>query len=757
VELIAWGSVVPAITDEPENACLKELLRACEAHPDFEVVELRRIEGSPAFLSIVVDAGDGTVAPANPAGIQRRERLALTFRPDSKMPVEVRALRKGFPATLHQNDVPPGQPPALCLYELWSTVERTWTPQMHLRQVLRWLEKTADGSLHAADQELEQLFFTTGEQIVVPAELSRAATGQAISLRLARAVQAEQRATIIVERGTGTSDALPGFDLLPISLSPIAHLPIQPPPHTMGELQERLQGMGTSLFPALLDAVRERGSQGISLASGHIPQRVLLLARIPRMVEGQVRRTDVRGFIVEIDLARLGLALGVLDQQDSAKPAFSFHYLSPDSPPLEPQGDRWREYAIYPVDVRFSPDRSMAQRMSGVLQADAEFHGVLAGVGALGSVLAELWSREGWGHWDLVDPDTLDPHNPIRHVASFRDVGQPKAVLVRKHIDALLDGSTPKAAAIVARANTMGNAQLDTAIARARLLVDATTTIDVPRDLAERDGPRIASAFLTPSGFGAVLLLEDAQRTIRVSSLEAQYYRALLTQSWGRTHLEASQLVRTGAGCRDRSLILSNELIQLHAAQLARRIRLSTAEPDAQICIWTLDDGTGAITCERVTPTATRSIERGNWQVRWDEALERQLEQTRQAAFPAETGGVLVGVVDQKLRTIHLVDGWAAPLDSKADESGFTRGKLDVLEALEECQRLTQRMVSYVGEWHSHPLGLSNAPSDLDKALLATLTMQLSADGIPAVMVIAGENGLGISLGEVHQHSAAST
>jgi hypothetical protein len=300
----------------------------------------------------------------------------------------------------------------------------------------------------------------------------------------------------------------------------------------------------------------------------------------------------------------------------------------------------------------------------------------------------------------------------------------------------------------VARANATGHAELDVALGRASLLVDATTTVDTPRDLAERDGPRIASAFLTPSGLGAVLLLEDAERRIRVSSLEAQYYRAVLNESWGRTHLAASGLVRTGAGCRDRSLILSHELVQLHAAQLARRIRHGAAASEAQICVWTLDDDTGAVAVDCITPTQPRSVQRGDWQVRWDEALESHLEQLRRAAFPAETGGVLVGVVDQKLRTIHLVDGWPAPADSHADETGFTRGKLNVLEAVEECRKVTRDMVGYVGEWHSHPPGLSNTPSLLDVDLLATLTLQLSADGVPAVMAIAGENGLGISLGQ---------
>lgn len=748
MQFIAWGEAVSAIADDPSNARLTDLLRACQAHPDFDVAELRRIVGPPAFFAIVVDAGDGTVAPGNPVGIQRRERLALTFRPDCDVPVDVRALRSDFPATLHQNHVPHGEPRSLCLYETaWSTVERSWTPQGHLRQVLRWLQKTADGTLHEGDQALEQLFFPTGEQVVIPADLAQATAGQAVSLRLTRVVPSARRATLVVERGDTTTGAPTSFDLLPIVVDPINHLPIQSPPHTLGELHDCLEALGTSLFPPLLVAMQLRGEAGIALAASHPPRRVLLLVRIPRQVNGEIRRIDTRGFILEIDLARLGLALGVLRQQGTT--AYSFRLLPPALSPTAPPDSRWREYPLSPVEVRESPDRRLAQWMSGVSEADADFRGVLAGVGALGSALADLWSREGWGHWDFVDPDTLEPHNPIRHVAAFRDVGQSKASLVRRHVDALLDAPAG-GADIVARANASNDAQVRAALERAQLVVDATTTIDVPRDLAERAGPRIASAFLTPSGLGAVLLLEDADRQIRVSSLEAQYYRAVLNEAWGDTHLKASQPVRTGAGCRDRSWILTNELVKLHAAQLARRIRRSATTPGPQICIWTLDDETGAVAVNRVIPAATRSVRRGDWHVRWDAALEQQIEQRRRAAFPEETGGVLVGVIDHKLRTIHLVDGWPAPADSQADESGFTRGKRDVLAAVEACQKRTRNMVGYVGEWHSHPPGLSNTPSLVDVGLLAALTQQLSADGAPAVMAIAGENGLGISIGHAH-------
>lgn len=751
MELIPWGTVVSEIPDHPENARLHELLQACVHHPHFEVVELRVLDGPVPQYVIVVDAGDGTVAPNNPVGLRRREWLALTFDAGADLPPDVRALRMDFPDTLHQNAPRGDEPRSLCLYELpWSTIERSWTPQTHLRQILRWLEKTADGTLHADDQTLEQLFFGTGEQVLVPASLTYASTPDAQAFQLTQVHSEQGRTTLtIAPEGTASSGAT-GFDLLTISVGAVGHVPVRRPPNSLGLLEDQLQSWGTSLFPSLLEAVRICGQHGLAPASAQAPRRVLLLVRIPRLIDGKLRRVDVRGFIVETDLARLGLALGAL-RQDNGQLCYSFQYLPPEQPPAVPESQRWREFALYPVDVRTRPDRTLARWLSGVPEIDADFHGLLAGAGALGSTLAELWTREGWGQWDLVDHDLLEPHNPVRHLTRVRDAGRAKATLVRAHIDAVFDAAPGGAMAIVARANARDIAQLDASIGRARLLVDTTTTVDVPRDFSERDGPRVASAFLTPSGRGAVLLMEDAQRCYRAASLEAQYYRAVLTQPWGESHLDGAAQVRTGAGCRDRSLILSHELIVLHAAQLARRIRLGAAQDLAQITVWTLDDGTGAVSVDTVTPAPTRNQPLMGWQVRWDDALEAQLHAARRTAFPAETGGVLVGVVDYKLRTIHLVDGWSAPGDSQADATGFTRGKENVLAQLEECHRRTHRMVSYVGEWHSHPPGHSNVPSTVDHILLGKLALQLSQDGAPALMVIVGENGMGVSLGEVYR------
>src|SRR5690606_34492760 len=126
--------------------------------------------------------------------------------------------------------------------------------------------------------------------------------------------------------------------------------------------------------------------------------------------------------------------------------------------------------------------------------------------------------------------------------------------------------------------------------------VDVTTTIHVPRIIAQNDSwPRTVSVFLTPSGSSSVMLMEDSGRHIRCNSLEAQYYRAILETEWGKNHLTGhlGKLV-VGGGCRDVTLPLSNEMLHIHAGNLARQLRKAIAHDNARICIWEYQDESGS-------------------------------------------------------------------------------------------------------------------------------------------------------------------
>jgi len=108
------------------------------------------------------------------------------------------------------------------------------------------------------------------------------------------------------------------------------------------------------------------------------------------------------------------------------------------------------------------------------------------------------------------------------------------------------------------------------ALDKCDLVVDVSTDLAVPRAIAGRGTvKRAISAFITPSGLGAVMLVEDDRRTVRLDALEAQYYRHVISELWGAAHL-ASNLreVWTGAGCRDLSVVIPGELIALPCGKL---------------------------------------------------------------------------------------------------------------------------------------------------------------------------------------------
>ena len=179
IEYFDWGSPLNRTDAERSLSPLAQsLLKACENNPYIEVIELRAGEDLGPVEAIIIDACDGTVPRANPGGIHRNERLAITVGHSDglRMPVIVRPLRKDFPALSHQHPTPPDAPRALCLYNIaWSAVERTWTAERFLSRLFWWLRESAALKLHREDQPLEQLFYMSPYQVLLPANFSELA------------------------------------------------------------------------------------------------------------------------------------------------------------------------------------------------------------------------------------------------------------------------------------------------------------------------------------------------------------------------------------------------------------------------------------------------------------------------------------------------------------------------------------------------------------------------------------------------------
>ncbi|WP_341782422.1 Mov34/MPN/PAD-1 family protein [Ectopseudomonas mendocina] len=731
IEYFAPGEVLEASREDelyPETAAL---LRACRASPYVEVRELRcEASGMSRTEYIVIDAGDGSVDAGNPGGVRRQERLAIGINPQYRVPILVHALRKDFPPLSHQHPRAPGRPRTLCLYDHdWSAVQISWTPERFIARMFWWLRKSAQLKLHRDDQPLEQLFYMSPFQLILPSNFADYSAASGKTLAFGRVGD-----TAILRAVPSTPEAQSkAMRVVSIEVSPVDSKTVVELPETLGALQDQLERWSSDLSKPLYDSVFEAIADGVSPSDGN-GEGILILLWVPRTRQGSEERMDVMGFMMTSSLHDLAEAFEMLGPREGK--GLRRRVVLMDGH----RGTAWKSLPLVPIEVRAALTAVQARDLSAVEAESAQFAGVLAGVGALGSVLAELWVRQGWGQWTFIDPDRVMPHNLSRHVASDCDIGRTKADVMRDIASWIYPNEMPPAA--IAKSILSQDEDVLNALSQAQLSVDVTTTLQAPRELARSDdAPRTASLFLTPSGLSSVMILEDEARLQRVDGLEGQYYRAILDNDWGSEHLANHHGDRwVGGGCRDISMRIPNESIHMHAGILSRQLRQSVNKPDARLCVWTYDEQTGAISSHEISLSSVQTTSSNGWIIKFDSALIEKLKQARLAALPNETGGSIVGVTDLKARTIVVVDVLPTPSDSKSSPSHFIRGEEGQQEALKEVHRRTAHVVDYLGEWHSHPNGVPARPSEDDEVLLNTIQRKMSVEGLPALMVIVARN-----------------
>lgn len=734
--------------DDPLNSRrAQSVLAAIEGHEDFTLVETRLISiaGVPVDIFIVTCLCDG-VPSKNEVGILYEEPLAIMVGSDIATLPQVRALRRDFPVTPHQNAVEDGEPAAFCLYDQKPVaVLRTWTAPTFLRKIQWWLIETSRGRLHQPDQPVEQLFFDSSDEIVLPAGYLTGVNSATTLLKVTDVVvrydsidtQRERPAHTLI-LGPPDTPVRRSFPvrLVPITLAPITHGAVERTPSTLGGLEDQLHARGASLMDNLVAQVKAKvGDDGCAAEPDQSGTILLLATPVRRTLADPPEQLQMRAFWIRTDLLAIGEAAGAIVRTPplaATAPRYYIDHRLPGTPPSED----WRKLQLYSLNVRVLPDAAAARHMSGT--PDAGPRAVLAGVGALGSTLLDLWRRAGWGQWDVIDPDHLCPHNLVRHTAHY--LGLPKAEAVSIRDKDVWHEAERKIGAIVGDARDLANPAVNTALERAELIVDATTTVEVPRRLANADlSGRIVSAFLTPTAADSVLIAEDQDRHLRIDCLEGQYWRAVVTETWGATHVtKPTEKFTSGASCRDVSFVMPYSTIAAHAATLAEQIQALPA--GAIIRVWQRDRSRGSVSIHDVPISEPLTETFPGLTVVWDRGTLAKVRSLRAAALPAETGGAIVGYYDLNEERVYVADALDAPPDSIGTPEAFERGVEGLRARLEEIGRRSAGQIIYLGEWHSHPQGYTSEQSDNDLWQLLYLGDLLKAEDLPALMFIVAED-----------------
>lgn len=721
------------------------LFDAVEKSKTFELVEV----GSVAHAGytgevLIVELSCDAVPSRNPIGIEYRERLAIVVRSYSLIP-EVYPLRTNFPDVWHRNFPLAGYPPDLCLYyEPVRATRRTFTAENFLKRVEWWVQATANDTLHAADQPVEQLFFRTRYEIVLPFDFEvRQAAGESFCFwrMVTRAKDATTLMGMFAAHDKASKEEEPFSEFVMVNVPPRVHGAVTLAPKTLGDLHDWLGAEGLDLKALLTERVQEKvGPAGEPKNTG--PKTLTLLLRMPvtREAESAVESVQHRAFFVPEQLLEVGEKLGALAEHDGK----FYRYIGMQGTVTT---EEWRSVPVESTEVLFQNNQEAARRQSGI--RDAGPKGALLGAGALGSAIYDIWVRSGWGAWTPVDKDHVKPHNITRHTATYMEVGMTKVDAVLQHAHEVAVGGTHLAGLDVDVVES-SDARLDKLLTTSELVVDVTTTLDYPRKASvNAKYARHISAFISPSGGDGVLMAEDSQRKTTLLSLEAQYYRAMISSEWGAEHLRNNYgTFWSGAGCRDISVALPYSHVLAHAATQSEQIMMLSNQDAAAIRVWARDTSTGSMQLHTVSVEGQVTYPLGPFTGYMDKGLEAKLFQMREASLPSETGGILLGYWDFNVNSLVVVDALPAPSDSVSDRESFVRGTEGLLDALNEVQRRTAGVVGYVGEWHSHPKGVRAQPSPDDLVQLVTLAKRMAEDGMPVVSMIIGEEEIQLMQGQ---------
>lgn len=725
----------------------RALVAAVNSTGDFKLVQLlsHTVPGVPPIEVLVVDVECDGVPSRNPAGIQYRERLALCVPEDPGALVEVLALRTSFPVLMHQNQGTRDGVASLCLYfEPPRTVMRNWTAQRFLRRIQWWLEQSAKGELHPADQPVEHLFFASKYELVLPWNLDALRSTASVKMAVTRSKPRPDGGGTFFLRPIGDASNEPAgsASLIELTLPSVVQGFVERDPATLGGLADMLARREVQLLPPLVAALSNGvGSAGVP--AGKAESFVVIVVHIPLVREpgGEVQQVSRRAFLVLGDVRELGVKTGALYLLDKKYFAELQGSVLARDPATE-----WKSEPIFPMSVLQFPDSAAARKQSSI-HAEGP-RGALVGAGSLGSAMLNLWGRAGWGQWSVIDKDHVKPHNLVRHTAFSQHVGELKCDAVSELCGAATEGAAT-VTAVSGDACDAGVPAVTEALTAGSLVVDASAALDYPRQASfQEELPRHVTVFVTPSGNGSVLMLEDKVRSMRLRTLEAQYYRALIRQAWGERHLEGNLgTYWSGASCRDISVAMPYSRITVHASTLAEQVMLRAHSEDACIRVWERNPDTGEVSVHDVVPTTEQRLDLGDLTVFYDDGLVAHLKELRFAALPNETGGVLLGYHDFNVGAVVLVDALPAPSDSHASPGSFERGTSGLTRAVQDASARTAGIVGYVGEWHSHPRGHSARPSRDDLIQLTELSLGMHDDGLPALQLIVGENDIQVLQG----------
>lgn len=354
-----------------------------------------------------------------------------------------------------------------------------------------------------------------------------------------------------------------------------------------------------------------------------------------------------------------------------------------------------------------------AKSISGS-HAFPDYHITIAGCGALGSKVAMHLVRAGIDNIQFVDTDYVSRHNLARHVLFGDSSGNKARELKDKAASIFPTGRyTYNVEDIINLIKTGDNESLDSSV-----ILDFTASRKTANQLVSFiKRPRVISGAIYDSGRFALLLAESSYGNVRIDDLLLYLWSKYKTIKEVSDYLirdkelagESGNIVNVGLGCNSETFVLADDVISLYGASMSLIVK-NELEHNSSMdtgAIYYMAAKDGNLSVERIDGPVvySKSCSKENWDIRIFKEVIETLESETDKKAPKETGGYLLGRVNTKTHTIHVVDTIAAPKDSIHSETHFILGKEGIQNKLSSIDYESGSTFGYIGEWHSHPLG----------------------------------------------------
>lgn len=338
----------------------------------------------------------------------------------------------------------------------------------------------------------------------------------------------------------------------------------------------------------------------------------------------------------------------------------------------------------------------------------------IAGCGALGSKVAMHLVRAGIDNIQFVDTDYVSRHNLARHVLFGDSSGNKARELKDKATSIFPTGRyTFSAEDIINLIKKVDNENLGN-----RVILDFTASRKTANQLVStRIRPRVISGAIYDSGRFALLLAESFNNSVRIDDLLLYLWSKYKTKEEVSDYLirdkelagEPGNIINVGLGCNSETFVLADDVISLYGASMSlivKDILANNSRMDSG-AIYYMAAKDGNLSVERLDGPVVYSMssQDGNWDIRIFGNVIETLKSETDKQSPKETGGYLIGRINAKTHTIHVVDTIAAPKDSVHSETHFILGKQGIPNKLSSIDYESGSTFGYIGEWHSHPLG----------------------------------------------------